>query len=62
MTNGEMLKRIQLDVAGCMAAMDGTGDGLLGGMPESHLYMLMDMDLDRWNRVRGIIVNAGWVS
>lgn len=32
------------------------------GCPESMLYILCGMDMDKWNTLRGVMVNAEWVS
>lgn len=55
MTNAEMIKRVQLDMAGCMAAC---ADVDFMGTPESHLYILVGMDMERWGMVRRLMVEA----
>lgn len=32
------------------------------GSPESTLYIFCDMDLNKWDTLRGIMVNAGWIT
>lgn len=32
------------------------------GTPESTLYILCGMDMDKWNTVRGIMLRAGWIT
>lgn len=32
------------------------------GTPESMLYIVCGMDMDKWNYVRGIMLRADWIS
>ena len=32
------------------------------GTPESMLYILCNMDMEKWNYIRGIMLRANWVS
>lgn len=32
------------------------------GAPESYLYIFMDMDMDKWQTIRRILIEAGFVQ
>lgn len=53
------MKRLTVDIAICMACLDGQDNF---GTPESTLYILLGSDIERWNRVRHVMVNAGFVT
>jgi predicted methyltransferase len=46
-------KEILVRVAAIITALDDTK-----GSPESMLYIFMDMDMDKWQIIRGILITA----
>lgn len=54
------MKRIMVDVAACMAALDGQDAAF--GTPASNLYILLGMDMERWEKARSVMVNAGFIT
>lgn len=46
-------------VAAIIASLHETDNS---GCPESTLYILCGMDMDKWNYIRGIMLRADWLS
>jgi hypothetical protein len=52
-----MSNTLLVDVAATLTTLAETGGG-----PESHVYLAMGCDLDRWYRAKTVLLRAGWAT